>query len=298
MELDLGRASKMLSELDLHGIRMDNLDIDVLWFRVMRNTGKWRIKRHTHSSFEFHFIYSGGCTVTLDDDEFEVSAGEFYLTAPGVFHEQKGSGEEEMVEYSLNCDLTLSEDIPTEARYIYDIIKDSPCRPYKDRYGVLDLFTLALQEAYYRNLGFFNHIQCLVTMLLACAARAMKGPDAPAYTIPVKNSRDDHRMDLIEKYIQDNLSGPISTKEIARHLHLSEKQVYRIVSEKKGMSTKDLICSAKLSRSKALLRDTDLSIKQISDRLGFSSEYYFNQFFKREEGYPPGIFRINVQKKK
>ena len=63
------------------------------------------------------------------------------------------------------------------------------------------------------------------------------------------------------------------------------------------MTTKELIQEAKFSKAREiLLQRQDLSIREISEMLGFSSEYYFNQFFKRKEGYPPGIFRSNVQK--
>jgi YesN/AraC family two-component response regulator len=28
--------------------------------------------------------------------------------------------------------------------------------------------------------------------------------------------------------------------------------------------------------------------------MGFSSQYYFSQFFKKHEGYPPKIYRDNI----
>lgn len=297
MDIDLVKASKMLSELDLHGIIMDNVQIDVLWFRTMSNSGNWRITRHTHSSFEFHFIYSGSCKVQLDEDAFTVSAGEFYLTAPGVYHEQIGAGSEPLIEFSLNCDLTLLNEVSSEAGSIYYTLKHSPCKPYRDTSGAIPHFAHALREAADRPLGFFTVIKSLVIQILSCAARAMETHSPSPYSIPLKSSKEDYRCDLIEKYINDNLANPISTKDIARHLYLSEKQVCRIVLDKKGVSTKSLISSIKFQKAKSLLKETDLSIKQVSDLLGFSSEYYFHQFFKREEGYPPGIFRYNVRTK-
>lgn len=290
---NLVKASRKLSELDLSFV-IDNLSVEVLWFRVMINTKDWFIKRHTHSTFEFHFIASGSCQVHLDDDQFQVGAGEFYLTAPGVYHEQSGTGRDGLIEYSINCNLKPLDDTQSEIHQILKILKDSPCKKLPDRYGLITLFNQALEEAYSQNIGFYNNIKSLVVMIIIAATRAIAGDITPEYAVPLKNQKDDYRLAQITKFITDNIESPISTKDIAKHVFLSEKQLCRIIREHKGVSTKDLILQYKLDKAKELLLQTDLSIKQIAERLGFSSEYYFHQFFKREEGYPPGVYRHNV----
>lgn len=296
---NLVKASRKLSELDL-SFAIDDLLVEVLWFRVMINTKDWIIKRHTHSTFEFHFISSGACRVRLDNDEFRVGAGEFYLTAPGVYHEQSGTSSEGLIEYSINCNLKPFKDTPSEINQILKILKDTPCKKLADSGGAIALFNQALEEAYAQNIGFYNNIKSLVVMIIVGATRAIAtrpqvGDSAPDYSIPLKNKKDDYRLAQIIKFITDNIDSSISTKDIAKHVFLSEKQVCRIIKEHKGVSTKDLILQYKLDKAKELLQQTDLSIMQIAERIGFSSEYYFHQFFKREEGSPPGVYRRNVQ---
>ena len=294
MKFDLIKASKRLSELELH-IKSDNLVMDVLWFRAMVLEGEWNIPRHTHSTYEFHFIFSGSCIVVLDGEEFVVNAGEFYLTAPSVYHEQKSSGLERFVEYSINCDLKLAEDIPSEAEHILSVLAKSPCRPVKDSTGIMKLFNKALDEAYRRNLGFLNNIKSLALMIVINSARAISGNIPARYDFPHKPGKNDYRLRQIHGFIEDNITGSITTGDISKHMFLSEKQVSRIIKQSMGVSTKEYVLRKKLDRAKELLKSTDLSIKQIAELLGFSSEYYFNQFFKREEGFPPGVFRKNTQ---
>ncbi|WP_202849494.1 AraC family transcriptional regulator [Clostridium thermosuccinogenes] len=295
MKFDLVKASRKLSEIDLK-IVAGKLDIDVLWFRAMIHDGDWHINRHTHSSYEFHFIASGGCSVVLDDGEFEAKEGEFYLTAPGVFHEQRSIGDGKMVEYCINCDINLTDDAPSEEKFILEILRDTPCRSFKDAHGSIELFNRALEEAYYQHAGYYTNIKSLATMIITAASRAMSESVPIRYSVPLKNRKSDYRIEQIEKFIDDNISNAITVGDVAKYMHLSEKQVLRIVREAKGTSVKDLIVKSKFQKARELLRETDLSLKQISDMLGFSSEYYFNQFFKREEGYPPGCFRYNTQK--
>lgn len=101
-------------------------------------------------------------------------------------------------------------------------------------------------------------------------------------------------MSQIERFIEENISTPVSTSSIATYMHLSQKQICRIIKESKNMSSKKFVNNIKLSRAKELLKNSSFNITQIADMLGFSSEYYFNQFFKTLEGYPPVKYRSNV----
>jgi AraC-like DNA-binding protein len=292
--LDLEKASYNLSQLEIK-IHTGNLIIDVNWFRRAYWSGKWVINRHSHSSYEFHFISSGRCRVILDDYEFTVNTGEFYINKPGVSHIQRNINGEEHSEYCLCCDLNLLDEGDSEELYILKIFDEVSCGPVKDIFGIRELFEKALAEAYKREIGFYNNIKGLVIMIVFSAAKSIAKEFKVKYQIPVIKHKNDNRLLQIEKYIEDNLTYPITVSDLAEHIHISEKQLCRIFAETKGMSTKQYIKKSKLKKAKDLLKTSDISIKEIASLLGFSSEYYFSQYFKREEGYPPGTFRKNTQ---
>ena len=98
-----------------------------------------------------------------------------------------------------------------------------------------------------------------------------------------------------QRFVADNIGLDLSPGDVAGHLAVSERQLDRIVMQHKGYSTKKYITRAKLKRAKALLEDTDLTLREIADQLGFSSEYYFNSVFRKHEGFPPGEFRKSVK---
>lgn len=293
MDFDIMKASSRLSELDLK-ITSGSLGIDVLWFRAMICNMDHIIERHTHSAFEFHFVYAGTSMVETDSGSFNIRQGKFYLTAPGVFHKQhnfKG-----YVEFSLNCELNLLEGQDQEAKYIVDVLRNAECKPIADTTGTLETFSKALKEAQCQSAGFYGNIKALTIMLITAAVRAISGTSPVQYTVPKKCKKDEYRFIKIRDYIRDNISQPITTKDISHYMFLGEKQISRIVWEDAGMTTKELILQLKFQEAKKLLIDQrQLAVRQIAEILGFSSEYYFNQFFKRMEGYPPGVFRMNVR---
>ena len=45
-----------------------------------------------------------------------------------------------------------------------------------------------------------------------------------------------------------------------------------------------------------LLKDTDLSVKEISNRLGFPNSSFFGQYFREQAGMTPMAYRIEHKK--
>lgn len=293
MDFDIMKASSRLSELDLK-ITSGSVGIDVLWFRAMTCSKDNVIERHTHSAFEFHFVYAGTSMVETDSGSFNIRQGEFYLTAPGVFHRQQNF--KGYVEFSLNCELSLLDGQDSEAKYIVDVLRNAECKPIADTTGALEIFYKALEEAHCQSAGFYSNIRALTIMLITAAVRAISGTSPVQYAVPKKCKKDEYRFIKIRDYIRDNITQPITTKDISHYMFLGEKQISRIVLEATGMTAKELISQLKFQTAKSLLiEQRQLAVRQIAEMLGFSSEYYFNQFFKRMEGYPPGVFRTNVR---
>jgi len=297
--MDIRTASKLLSQLNLK-TKVDNYIIDVKHFRVADMTTVNLINSHMHSSFEYHIIKSGICRVTIDSGTFDASAGEFYLTAPGVYHEQKAISSGGYIEYSLNCEINLEEQWDSEMNNIAELLTKAECKSIKDTQNITKLFEEALYEAYHKNIGFYVSIKNLITSIIIRSARAMSSnrldPSEVVYNSISSIYKDnDFRLIQIERFIEDNLAVKLTADDIARYMCLSNKQVCRIIKEKTGRGTKELILRGKLKKAKELLEDTNIPLKNISNSLGMESEIYFNQLFKRKEGITPGSYRENVK---
>ena len=181
--------------------------------------------------------------------------------------------------------------------WLLSVLHHAPCIPLADEHGALALFETALGEADRRLPGFTLAVRNLVPMILVAAARSLATscPDAPVVEAPEPVPED--RMARIERFVSDNLGLDLSPADVAGHVNVSERQLDRIVMRHKGYSTKKFITRLKLKRAKALLEETDLTLKAIAEELGFSSEYYFSSVFRKHEGFPPGEFRKSVRER-
>jgi AraC family transcriptional regulator, transcriptional activator of pobA len=77
----------------------------------------------------------------------------------------------------------------------------------------------------------------------------------------------------------------------ASELGVSPGTLSRTLSRLSGRTTKQLILDRVLLEAARLLRFSDLSVKEIAARLGFTDQFAFSKAFKRQRGEAPLDFR-------
>lgn len=92
-------------------------------------------------------------------------------------------------------------------------------------------------------------------------------------------------------FILDNLSKSMTLKDIADHLHISERHLSRLFNQELGQSFTTFIRKERIRKAGILLSDSNIPIKDIAEQTGFSSVHYFTNVFSSEMDMPPGQFR-------
>ena len=98
---------------------------------------------------------------------------------------------------------------------------------------------------------------------------------------------------LLDQYIanQAQQEGFPSVAYFADKCCYSPKYFGELVKTETGRTAKDFISDRMLSAAKQLLNDESLSIKAISQQLGFEYPQHFVRFFKAKTGQTPSDFR-------
>ncbi len=98
-------------------------------------------------------------------------------------------------------------------------------------------------------------------------------------------------MRTITSYVHDHLTEDISVDQMAKDLYLSQSHLSTKFKQESGMTLSAFIQQQKIKKSKEYLRNTDRSILEISTFLGFSSQGYFQNVFKKLVGMTPKEYR-------
>lgn len=79
--------------------------------------------------------------------------------------------------------------------------------------------------------------------------------------------------------------------DFAQALAVHPNHLNRVLHGTRGTTTSALIAERVAQEAKLLLRQTDWTLAEIADCLGFASVAHFGTFFKRQTGRPPGRLR-------
>ena len=91
--------------------------------------------------------------------------------------------------------------------------------------------------------------------------------------------------------IQSSSGTPPDVAEMARRSGLSQAHFSRIFHKITGQSPRDFLQQTRLMQARQLLTGTELSIGEISERLGYADIFFFSRQFKNKVGIPPSAYR-------
>jgi signal transduction histidine kinase/ligand-binding sensor domain-containing protein/DNA-binding response OmpR family regulator len=99
---------------------------------------------------------------------------------------------------------------------------------------------------------------------------------------------DEKFMNKILNVIEIHLSEEeFSIEEISGEVGMSRAQIYRKLKALTGKSPSLFLRTIRLNKAKEMIQSKELSISEISYKVGFASPAYFSRCFKDEFGYPP-----------
>ncbi|WBA10014.1 helix-turn-helix transcriptional regulator [Salinivibrio kushneri] len=109
----------------------------------------------------------------------------------------------------------------------------------------------------------------------------------------VSPRRDGHRlnMDIIDRYIHQHISRKISVAQLAGSVFLAESQFHQLFKEQVGTTPHQYVLEKRFALAKQLIKESELTMAQIADSCGFSSQSGFTNAFSRYFGLSPAKFK-------
>ena len=108
---------------------------------------------------------------------------------------------------------------------------------------------------------------------------------------PVREKASDERMAKLINHVLANISNNYCLADVASYCSMSVRSFSRYFKSKQGISFIPWLTNARLNYSLELLETTELSITQISEHSGFSSEQLFRKHFKQRYDTTPKAWR-------
>lgn len=155
-----------------------------------------------------------------------------------------------------------------------------------DESGSVDSKQLYMESMYINNVASLKRIHSVILDYTAslCRLASLRLPE-----------KSDHKYSNIEAYIKENFCNPdLNVNMIADVFDISRPWLSKTFREKMGISISDYIVKCRLDKAKEMLK-TGMTVSQISQAVGFSSEVVYCRAFKKYEGITSMQYRQLIQ---
>lgn len=287
----------MKPQVTKHTIITDELCKMILQFElkaieygsVITNTTNPHGEQFSHL-YRLNYVAEGHVFYTCCGKTTRIEAGTLvYLPPHSVLEVEEGC--EDVVLFFINFEVG---NFALRQQFNNFMTKTFPQYHVQDKNNRLrSFFNFMFEEGNLQDVGFCMCMQGIFYNILMTMIRfstAYHRPDKEAETI----SGSIGYFNQAINYINQNISQNIKISDIASAIGISEIYLYKIFVKHAKKSPQQLLLAYRIQLAKNYLRNPSLSIKTISNELGFSNPNHFSTLFKKSMGMSPKEYRLSL----
>ena len=131
----------------------------------------------------------------------------------------------------------------------------------------------------------------LITALIDNNENLKKTETTKIEDAPEEPSLSSDRIATIVDFITSNYAEDITLTDAAKYAYVNPSHLSREFNKKMNCNFRSYLNTVRIEKAKELLINTDLSLAEISNQVGFADQSYFNKIFRKQENLTPGQFR-------
>ena len=242
---------------------------------------------HQDDYYVLGFLTQGRACGVIDFKELQLTVGDVFLVQPGQVHRFISSVDAEG--WLLMAD---GKFVGAEEKCIFDNFSLSASSFNIDDMRKEELRQLAVLLEHRVNDVKKQQANVVVAHLteafIAVIAEAVQEVNS------LQTSLSTRHMEIVlsfRKLLAEHLSTHRQPSCYASLLNISTVYLNEVVKKVTGMNTASYIKAEVVLQAKRMLVHTNLSVKQIADKVGFDDYAYFSRLFSQTTGVSPMVFR-------
>jgi len=234
------------------------------------------------NEFEFVWIIEGGGMIHYDQQPVQALPGTILLCRPGMTDRYDWGEKERTLHafFHFDCDVPQGWPALTEWPLARPMPPDDVLRP---------LFRYVLgAESVSEPMRSTLLLPCVDFMLRSFISGNLTIASEPHAKLPPPVEK---ALRTICERVLQNPEPPITLAQLAATAHVSCEHLCRLFRQALNLTPLDCVRLARLERAASLLWRSDLSIGQVSESVGFSSQFYFARAFQKVYGQSASSYR-------
>ena len=258
-------------------------------------------KRHLHNYFEIVYIYQGSASLEIDHKCHLMNAGEVCIISPDTLHNCLVDTNDSLVISLMTRkstfdhifgSLLINEDLL--AMFFRNTLYNSGRSKYlffktpENDPEIKRLIQRIMVESHSLQKYANAYVNCLVQEFFYILLREYS--NTILYYGLDDYSTSQHQFPMILAYVQNNYST-VTLKSVADFFNYTESYLSKLFKKNMYANFNQVIQNLKMEKARELLLNTDFSVAEITEEIGYESPDYFTRRFKKLYGVTPTEFR-------
>lgn len=258
---------------------IEKLNAWLLSITFSKDEKDWKSVLHTHQFTELFFVVNGEGNFLFPDKTYHIKAGDLVIVPPYMEHTEQSIKGTPLEYYVIGVDGVSfqSEDEQTCIQIFCN---------FSNKSLIADLLAQMLYEVRNPSYGSDKICQNLLEVLILRIIRYQH-----VIPVPLTSTYMTKECALIKEYLDSNYSEQITLDTLTELTHMNKYYMAHSFAKYTGKSPIQYLNQRRMDAACTLLKDTDQSIASISSSVGFSSQSYFTQAFRKKYGMTPIKFR-------
>lgn len=269
--------------------------VTIHYFEFEKN---FKTEGESHDFWEFVYVDKESIVCHADGVEIILNKGEILFHKPNEFHILAANGKNppnvfivsfvcksEAMKFFENKKISVAKN---NAKYIYNILNEGR-KTFDISFSDPNLKKMQLLAS--PSLGGEQIIKNYLEIFLINLLRSQT-ETGNVNSIFIREQEYAVKQISDTIYLLENsVCTTLTIDEILKNTYYGRAYLMRLFKKETGCSIMEYFIKLKIDKAKDLLRDNQLSVREISDKLAFNEPNYFTKTFKRITGFTPLAYR-------
>ena len=269
--------------------------VTVHYFEFDKN---YRNEGESHDFWELVYCDKQDVFCYADGKQIHLKEGQAFFHKPNEFHSLSANGKtapnvfiisfvchSEAMRFFEGKKITLSD---LQKKYIYTII-DEAKRSFNIPFSDPELKKMEILSS--PILGGVQMIKNYLEILLINLMRSTTENDGENSLFVNTIELGGQLVKKTVEMLKDNVYGMVSIQDICNSTIYSRAYLFKKFKKTTGKTVMEYFINLKMTEAKRLIRERELSVKEIADKLAFDTPNYFSKTFKKKTGMTPLQYR-------
>ena len=265
-------------------------------FRIYSSSGTGFVAGGHHTkSMEMIEVTDGVAEIRIGTELVTVCRGDFVCVPPTLVYRitaSEGEASVRALEFDLSIIESNMENFDNEIFYMFYIQSRNKISVFRPDHPVYSTIRTCMHDAYEEYLSkdvcYKMPIRANIYLMMTALLRYYGGSRDETDRVIYHNVM---RLRPVVSYIDEHLGEKIYIETLADMITVSPDYFTKMFKESIGKTPIDYINGIRVGRALALLSESDTSVNDISDSLGFSNPNYFHKIFKQYIDTSPLAYR-------